>query len=126
MTNSMKLPAWMSGLGARGGKAAAAPILIIMLLAMMILPLPAFVLDVFFSFNIALSIIVLLTALYTVKPLDFLAFPAILLVSTELEEVRALSDRIVVMSGGRVTGELHIDEFDTTRIGLLMGGMHKS
>ena len=51
---------------------------------------------------------------------------AILLVSTELEEVRALSDRIVVMSGGRVTGELQIDEFDTTRIGLLMGGMHKS
>jgi len=51
---------------------------------------------------------------------------AILLVSTELEEVRALSDRIVVMSGGCVTGELHIDEFDTTRIGLLMGGMHKS
>jgi simple sugar transport system ATP-binding protein len=51
---------------------------------------------------------------------------AILLVSTELEEVRALADRIVVMSGGRVTGELNIDEFDTTRIGLLMGGMHKS
>jgi simple sugar transport system ATP-binding protein len=51
---------------------------------------------------------------------------AILLVSTELEEVRALSDRIDVMSGGGVTGELHIDEFDTTRIGLLMGGMHKS
>jgi simple sugar transport system ATP-binding protein len=51
---------------------------------------------------------------------------AILLVSVELEEVRALADRIVVMSGGRVTGELQIDEFDTTRIGLLMGGMHKS
>jgi simple sugar transport system ATP-binding protein len=51
---------------------------------------------------------------------------AILLVSVELEEVRALADRIVVMSGGRVTGELAIDEFDTTRIGLLMGGMHKS
>lgn len=51
---------------------------------------------------------------------------AILLVSVELEEVRALADRIVVMSGGRVTGELNIDEFDTTRIGLLMGGMHKS
>jgi len=50
---------------------------------------------------------------------------AILLVSTELEEVRALADRIVVVSGGRVTGELNIDEFDTTRIGLLMGGMHK-
>jgi simple sugar transport system ATP-binding protein len=51
---------------------------------------------------------------------------AILLVSVELEEVRALADRIVVMSGGRITGELQIEEFDTTRIGLLMGGMHKS
>ncbi|MES2295723.1 MAG: ABC transporter ATP-binding protein [Pseudomonadota bacterium] len=51
---------------------------------------------------------------------------AILLVSVELEEVRALADRILVMCGGRITGELKIDEFDTTRIGLLMGGMHKS
>ncbi|MBQ5946563.1 ABC transporter ATP-binding protein [Massilia sp. ST3] len=51
---------------------------------------------------------------------------AILLVSTELEEVRALADRIVVVSGGRITGELKVEEFDTTRIGLLMGGMHKS
>jgi ABC-type uncharacterized transport system ATPase subunit len=51
---------------------------------------------------------------------------AILLVSVELEEVRALADRIVVMSGGRITGELNIEEFDTTRIGLLMGGMHRS
>jgi len=73
----------MTGLGSRGS-ALAAPILIILLLAMMILPLPAFILDLFFSFNIALSVIVLLTALYTVKPLDFMAFPAILLVSTIL------------------------------------------
>ncbi len=51
---------------------------------------------------------------------------AILLVSVELEEVRALADRILVMCGGGITGELNIDEFDTTRIGLLMGGMHKS
>jgi ABC-type uncharacterized transport system ATPase subunit len=51
---------------------------------------------------------------------------AILLASSELEEVRALADRIVVMSGGRITGILPIDEFDTTRIGLLMGGMHAS
>ncbi|WP_306396823.1 flagellar biosynthesis protein FlhA [Telluria beijingensis] len=99
MTNSMKLPAWMSGLGAQGSKAAA-PVLIIMLLAMMILPLPAFVLDVFFSFNIALSIIVLLTALYTVKPLDFLAFPAILLVSTMLRlALNVASTRIVLTEG---------------------------
>ena len=51
---------------------------------------------------------------------------AILLVSVELDEVRALADRILVMSGGRITGELNIDEFDTTRIGLMMGGLHKS
>jgi len=105
MTNSMKLPAWMSGLGARGGKAAAAPILIIMLLAMMILPLPAFVLDVFFSFNIALSIIVLLTALYTVKPLDFLAFPAILLVSTMLRLALNVASTRIVLTEGHTGGD---------------------
>ncbi len=46
---------------------------------------------------------------------------AILLVSVELEEVRALADRILVMSGGKITGELRADEFDATRIGLMMG-----
>ena len=119
MTNSMKLPAWMSGLGAQGGKAAA-PILIIMLLAMMILPLPAFVLDVFFSFNIALSIIVLLTALYTVKPLDFLAFPAILLVSTMLRlALNVASTRIVLTeghTGGAAAGKV-IEAFGHFLIG---------
>ncbi|MDE2429197.1 MAG: ATP-binding cassette domain-containing protein, partial [Burkholderiales bacterium] len=51
---------------------------------------------------------------------------AILLVSVELEEVRALADRILVMSGGCITGELKAEEFDATRIGLLMGGLHKT
>ncbi|QOY93611.1 flagellar biosynthesis protein FlhA [Massilia sp. UMI-21] len=98
--NSIKLPAWMNGIGARGASALAAPIFIIVLLAMMILPLPAFVLDVFFSFNIALSVIVLLTALYTVKPLDFMAFPAILLISTMLRlALNVASTRIVLTEG---------------------------
>ncbi len=98
--NSIKLPAWMSGLGTRGAAALAAPIFIVILLAMMILPLPAFVLDVFFSFNIALSVIVLLTALYTVKPLDFMAFPAILLISTMLRlALNVASTRIVLTEG---------------------------
>jgi flagellar biosynthesis protein FlhA len=115
----MKLPGWMSGLAGRGG-AAAAPLLIIMLLAMMILPLPAFVLDVFFSFNIALSIIVLLTALYTVKPLDFLAFPAILLVSTMLRlALNVASTRIVLTeghTGGAAAGKV-IEAFGHFLIG---------
>ncbi|AKU24243.1 MULTISPECIES: flagellar biosynthesis protein FlhA [unclassified Massilia] len=100
--NSLKLPAWLSGMNLSGaaGKSLAAPILIIMLLAMMILPLPAFVLDLFFSFNIALSIIVLLTSLYTVKPLDFMAFPTVLLVSTMLRlSLNVASTRVVLTEG---------------------------
>ena len=83
-----------------GSKALAAPILIIMMLAMMILPLPAFALDIFFSFNIALSIIVLLTSLYTVKPLDFMVFPTVLLVSTMLRlSLNVASTRVVLTEG---------------------------
>ena len=97
--NALNMPPWMKGLSGNG-QALAAPILIIMLLAMMILPLPAFVLDLFFSFNIALSIIVLLTSLYTVKPLDFMAFPTVLLVSTMLRlSLNVASTRVVLTEG---------------------------
>ncbi|HEU4853592.1 MAG TPA: flagellar biosynthesis protein FlhA [Telluria sp.] len=93
----MNKPAWLIGLN---GKALAAPAIIVLLLAMMVLPLPPFVLDVFFTFNIALSVIVLLTALYTVKPLDFMAFPAILLVSTMLRlSLNVASTRVVLTDG---------------------------
>ncbi|HZW11855.1 MAG TPA: flagellar biosynthesis protein FlhA [Noviherbaspirillum sp.] len=95
--NGLTLPAWLSG---QSSKALAAPILIIMMLAMMVLPLPAFALDLFFSFNIALSIIVLLTSLYTVKPLDFMAFPIVLLVSTMLRlSLNVASTRVVLTEG---------------------------
>jgi flagellar biosynthesis protein FlhA len=71
-----------------------------MMLAMMVLPLPAFVLDIFFSFNIALAIIVLLTSLYTVKPLDFMVFPTVLLVSTMLRlSLNVASTRVVLTEG---------------------------
>lgn len=50
---------------------------------------------------------------------------AILLVSVELEEIRALADRILVMCGGKITGEFGAHEFDTTHIGLLMGGVSR-
>ncbi|MGZ3182354.1 MAG: flagellar biosynthesis protein FlhA [Telluria sp.] len=97
----MKFPPWLIAvIGNGNGKALAAPILIVLLLTMMVLPLPAFVLDVFFTFNIALSVIVLLTSLYTVKPLDFMAFPAILLVSTMLRlSLNVASTRVVLTSG---------------------------
>ncbi|MCY0911356.1 flagellar biosynthesis protein FlhA [Massilia sp. H27-R4] len=103
-----------------GGNAMAAPAIIIMLLAMMILPLPAFVLDVFFSFNIALSVIVLLTSLYTVKPLDFMAFPTILLVSTMLRlSLNVASTRVVLTeghTGGAAAGKV-IEAFGHFLIG---------
>src|SRR3954470_2440702 len=98
--NSLKLPVWLSTLGGKGGNALAAPILIVLMLSMMILPLPAFVLDIFFSFNIALSIIILLTSLYTIKPLDFMAFPSVLLVSTMLRlSLNVASTRVVLTEG---------------------------
>ena len=116
--NGMKLPAWMPAM--KGGSALAAPVLIILLLAMMILPLPAFALDLFFSFNIALSVIVLLTALYTVKPLDFMAFPAILLVSTMLRlSLNVASTRVVLTeghTGGAAAGKV-IEAFGHFLIG---------
>ncbi|MCM1129923.1 MAG: flagellar biosynthesis protein FlhA [Alistipes senegalensis] len=91
------LPSWMTG---QNSRALAAPVLIIMMLAMMVLPLPPFLLDMFFTFNIALSIIVLLTSLYTVKPLDFMAFPAILLMSTMLRlSLNVASTRVVLTEG---------------------------
>ncbi|MES3025513.1 MAG: flagellar biosynthesis protein FlhA [Pseudomonadota bacterium] len=118
--DSLRLPAWLSNFGGKGGQALAAPVIIVLLLAMMVLPLPAFVLDVFFSFNIALSIIVLLTALYTVKPLDFLAFPTILLVSTMLRlSLNVASTRVVLTeghNGGAAAGKV-IEAFGHFLIG---------
>ncbi len=117
--NRLNMPSWLSGMKG-GGNALAAPAIIIMLLMMMILPLPAFVLDVFFSFNIALSVIVLLTSLYTVKPLDFMAFPTILLVSTMLRlSLNVASTRIVLTeghTGGAAAGKV-IEAFGHFLIG---------
>ncbi|MFJ3058434.1 flagellar biosynthesis protein FlhA [Herbaspirillum sp. NPDC087042] len=95
--NTLKIPTWVP---IKSGRALAAPVLIILMLAMMVLPLPAFMLDLLFSFNISLSVIVLMTALYTVKPLDFIAFPAVLLVSTMLRlSLNVASTRVVLTEG---------------------------
>jgi flagellar biosynthesis protein FlhA len=82
------------------GKSLAAPIIVILILGMMILPIPPFLLDVLFTFNIALSIIVLLTALYTVRPLDFMVFPTVLLVTTILRLALNVASTRVVLSDG--------------------------
>jgi flagellar biosynthesis protein FlhA len=90
----------MNWLAHINGKALAAPGLVIAMLSLMVLPVPAFVLDIFFSFNLALSIIVLLTALYTIKPLEFMAFPTVLLFTTMLRlSLNVASTRIVLTEG---------------------------
>ncbi len=76
------------------------PILIVIILSMMVLPLPPFVLDLFFTFNIAVSIIVMLVAMYTLKPLEFSVFPTILLVTTLLRlSLNVASTRVVLING---------------------------
>ena len=87
--NAAALARWLAG-----------PVLIVMLLAMMVLPLPPFMLDMFFTFNIAFSIMVLLVGMNTVKPLDFAVFPTVLLVTTLLRlSLNVASTRIVLLEG---------------------------
>ena len=97
MSAAMSLPKPNAAALARG---LAGPVLIVMLLAMMVLPLPPFMLDMFFTFNIAFSIMVLLVGMNTVKPLDFAVFPTVLLVTTLLRlSLNVASTRIVLLEG---------------------------
>jgi flagellar biosynthesis protein FlhA len=78
----------------------AAPILVIMVLAMMVLPMPPFLLDILFTFNIALAMIVLLISLNTLKPLEFSVFPTVLLLTTLLRlSLNVASTRVVLLEG---------------------------
>lgn len=78
----------------------AGPVLILLILSMMVLPLPAFILDLLFTFNIALSIMVLLVAMFTKHTLEFAAFPTILLFATLLRlSLNIASTRIILLDG---------------------------
>ncbi|HHI94972.1 MAG TPA: flagellar biosynthesis protein FlhA [Gammaproteobacteria bacterium] len=83
---------FQSGLGA--------PILLMMMLGMMVIPLPSFLLDVFFTFNISLALVILLAAVYVKRPLDFEVFPTVILVATLLRlALNIASTRIVLLEG---------------------------
>ncbi|UTH75028.1 flagellar biosynthesis protein FlhA [Chromobacterium sp. IIBBL 290-4] len=78
----------------------AGPLLIILILSMMILPLPPVLLDIFFTFNIAVSVIVLLVGINVRKPLDFSSFPSVLLITTMLRlSLNVASSRVVLLEG---------------------------
>lgn len=96
------------------------PLIVLAMLGMMTLPVPAILLDVLFSFNIALSIAVLLVAVYALRPLDFAVFPTILLVATLLRlSLNVASTRVVLLeghNGGAAAGHV-IEAFGEVVIG---------
>ena len=76
------------------------PILLVMILAMMTLPMPPFILDILFSFNITLALIVIMVTVYTLRPLHFAAFPTVLLIATLLRlALNVGSTRVVLLNG---------------------------
>jgi len=86
--------------GAANARLLAGPVLIVLVLSMMVLPLPTFLLDLLFTFNIALSVMILLVAMFTRKPLDFAAFPTVLLFATLLRlSLNVASTRVVLLHG---------------------------
>jgi len=96
------------------------PLMLVILLGMMTLPLPPFLLDTFFTFNIAISIVVLLICVYAIKPLDFAVFPSILLIATLLRlALNVASTRVVLLEGhegGDAAGKV-IEAFGEVLIG---------
>lgn len=102
----------LSGLGT--------PFLVMAALGMVILPMPAFLLDILFSFNIALSLVVLLITVYTLKPLEFGSFPAVLLIATILRlALNVASTRVVLLEGheGPAAAGKVIEAFGSVVIG---------
>ena len=97
-----------------------APVMVLATLAMVVLPIPAFLLDMFFTFNIALSMVVLLVTVYTRRPLDFAAFPTVLLIATLLRlALNVASTRVVLLhghEGGNAAGNV-IEAFGNVVIG---------
>ena len=94
-------------LGPRAGVIAAlgAPIAVLLVLSMMVLPLPPFVLDLLFTFNIAMAVMVMMVAAHMVKPLDFAAFPTVLLLTTLMRlSLNVASTRVVLLEGHTGTG----------------------
>jgi flagellar biosynthesis protein FlhA len=77
-----------------------APMLLVAMLAMMVVPLPPFALDMLFTFNIALALVVLMVTVYSLRPLDFGVFPTVLLIATLLRlALNVASTRVVLLEG---------------------------
>lgn len=83
-----------------GSNGLGAPVLLMVMMAMIVVPLAPFMLDIFFSFNISLALVVLLVTVYSLRPLEFSLFPTILLVTTLLRlALNVASTRVVLLEG---------------------------
>jgi len=82
-----------------------APLAVILILSMMVLPLPPFALDLLFTFNIAMAVMVMMVAAHMLRPLDFAAFPTVLLLTTLMRlSLNVASTRVVLLEGHTGTG----------------------
>jgi flagellar biosynthesis protein FlhA len=89
----------------KGMQVMAAPLVVVAVLALMVLPLPPFMLDIFFTFNIAAALMVMMVAATMLRPLDFAAFPSVLLLTTLLRlSLNVASTRVVLLEGHNGTG----------------------
>ena len=88
-----------------GRRGLAAPVLLMAMLAMMVIPMPPIALDMFFTLNIGVSLVVLLVCVYAARPLDFVVFPTVLLIATLMRlSVNVASTRVVLLEGHTGTG----------------------
>ncbi len=96
----MSTPSVGDALISFGRQGLAVPLLLMVVLAMMVLPLPPILLDLFFTFNISLSLVVILAVIYVKRPLEFAAFPTVLLGATLLRlALNVASTRVVLLHG---------------------------
>lgn len=90
----------MESLKQLGRRGVGAPVVMLAMLAMVMLPMPPFLLDMLFSFNIALSLVILLAVIYVMRPLEFAAFPTVVLMATLLRlALNIASTRVVLLHG---------------------------
>lgn len=90
---------WL-GRNATAAQGLAAPLLVVAILALMVLPIPPWLLDTFFTINIAVALMVMMVAAYMLKPLDFAAFPSVLLLTTLMRlSLNVASTRVVLLEG---------------------------
>ena len=99
-SNPLQLFQKWSGANVGALQGLTAPILVVAILGLMVLPIPPWLLDTFFTLNIAVALMVMMVAAYMIKPLDFAAFPSVLLLTTLMRlSLNVASTRVVLMEG---------------------------